>query len=378
VATPVLVLYGGQSSEHEVSCRSAKFIMKTLNQSDYILGAIGIDRQGSWYPQEPSKLLEMGSEQLPIFTDNPFCQEQASSFWNPASWNPGSRLVQYMSDLAQRQLKANEICVVMVTHGTNGEDGILQGFLELCGFSYIGPDTLGSAIGMDKHVAKVLVEKAGIPVAPYRAIRRHEWESGNRAEIIAVARSWGLPLFVKPANLGSSIGISKVTSHDGLVQAVETAFRYDEKILIEQGLDIREIECAALGGYAPQISRAGEINATAEFYSYEAKYVAKDGALIRVPAAIDQNQEDLIRDLSAKAFDALQLYGIARVDWFLEKATGKFYFNEVNTLPGFTSISQYPKLWEATGLSANALLSKMIQLAFDRRNFRSSLQRSNE
>jgi len=372
MATPVLVIYGGQSSEHEISCRSANFIIKTLmNRADVCLGVIGIDRDGAWHPQDPKKLLSLSQESLPILKDLRLPEEDPNKPWNPAA-----KILSYMAQLASKTLETKDICVFMVTHGTNGEDGNLQGFLELTGFSYIGPDTLGSAIGMDKEIAKILVERAGLNVAPFIAVRREKWSASGKDSILKAALDLGFPIYVKPASLGSSVGISKVVNARELERAISLAFEFDEKILIETGLDIREIELAALGTYTPEVSRPGEINATAEFYTFEAKYLSATGAKIQVPAAIDAKSEAYVREISIKAFEALQLYGIARIDWFLEKNTGKFYFNEVNTLPGFTSISQYPKLWEASGLESSAVLRNMIDLGLKRRELRNSLNRN--
>jgi D-alanine-D-alanine ligase len=370
--TPVLVIYGGQSSEHEISCRSANFIIKTLlARPDMSLGVVGIDRKGFWHPQDPQKLLSLAQETLPILDNQKFPNEDSGK-----AWNPSSRIVSYMEMISSRPLEAKDICVMMVTHGTNGEDGNLQGFLELTGFSYIGPDTLGAAIGMDKEIAKILVQKAGLPVAPFIGVRLEKWLGKDRDLILKSALNLGFPVYVKPASLGSSVGISEAGNPAELEKAIALAFEFDEKILIETGLDIREIELAALGTYTPEISRAGEINATAEFYTFEAKYLSATGATIQVPAALTSEQESNIQKMSVQAFEALQLYGIARIDWFLEKKSGKFYFNEVNTLPGFTSISQYPKLWEASGLDSSTLLRKMIDLGLKRRENKNSLNRN--
>lgn len=374
MSIPVLVIYGGQSTEHEISCRSANFVIKTLfEDSEVDLGVIGIDKDGSWFPQDPKRLLALGKEQLPIEKNGKFPDDHASEHWNP-----GTRIVSYMSQLAKRRLSSNEICVFMVTHGTLGEDGIMQGFLELLGFAYIGPDTLGSAIGMDKEIAKILIEKSGLPVVPFLSLRKEQWAQTDLDQLTSQIKGWGFPLYVKPAAQGSSVGISKVQDVQHLKAAIELAFKFDEKILIEKGLDVREIECAALGTYIPEISRAGEVNATAEFYTFDAKYVSADGAIIRVPAALDQKTEEHVRDLSAQAYKVLQLYGGARIDWFLEKKSQKFFFNEVNTLPGFTSISQYPKLWEASGLKPKELLRKMIHLGLERRMTRDQFVRANK
>lgn len=368
--SPVVVLYGGASSEHEISCRSAAFLIKNVDAEKYDLYVIAIDKQGNWWIQDPKSLLESGLETLPIKKEKALTPSSRSSF------SPGDAILDLVSIGRDCAAEAHQICFFPITHGTHGEDGHLQGYLELCGFSFIGPDTLGSAIGMDKHVAKLLVQEAGIPIVPYTVARKAAFEKDPDQFVNSTLEALGEKVFVKPASLGSSVGISKVESATELKGAVELAFKYDEKVLVESALSIREIECAALGGYSPEISRAGEVNATGTFYSYDAKYLDKDGAIIKVPAELSEEKELEVRELSKKVFEALNLYGLARIDFFLDKNTNRFYFNEVNTLPGMTSISQYPLLWKQSGVSSQDLISRIIELGFQRGVERRSLNRS--
>lgn len=372
--SPVLVVYGGESSEHEVSRRSASFVLHNIDFGKFAVGVVGITQTGSWYFQdldtlkasEPGKELPL-SEKSPVF--GPSTKYDDSS-------KPGASIVGYMESLCERALLPNEICVFPITHGTHGEDGHLQGYLELSGFSFVGSDTLGSSVAMDKHISKLLVSSAGIPIVPYKVVRKTAWQKDREAFLAGIYEELGPVLFVKPASLGSSVGILKVTQESELCGAIDHAFEYDEKILVETGLDIREIECAALGHYEPSMSKPGEVNATGSFYSYEAKYLDPDGAVIKVPADLDTETEAKVRDLSKMVFEVLCLYGMARVDWFLEKSTGRFYFNEVNTLPGMTPISQYPILWKCSGVGSSELISELIETGYHRGRLRALLKRS--
>ena len=265
--------------------------------------------------------------------------------------------------------------VFPVLHGTYGEDGTIQGLLEMADVPYVGSGVLGSAAGMDKDVAKRLLQSAGLPVVDWFVVRAHQKRS---AEDVAreVESRFGWPVFVKPANMGSSVGVSKARGPAELAAALKAAFRYDTKLLIERGHAVRELECAVLGHDDPQASVVGEIVPTHEFYSYTAKYLDENGALLRIPAAISEAQSEALRRMSVEAFTALELSGLARVDFFLDKADGALYVNEVNTLPGFTSVSMYPKLWEATGVPYAALVDRLIALALERAATRRALSTS--
>jgi D-alanine-D-alanine ligase len=367
---PVVVLYGGVSSEHEISCRSAAFLIKNVDSSKYDLNVIAIDKSGRWFVQDAKALISSAKETLDIDTSNPLKAD------SNVTYTPAGAVLAHIKKQSGKEFQPSEICMFPITHGTHGEDGHLQGFFELSGFSFIGPDTLGSAIGMDKHVAKLLVSDAGISIVPYTVIRKHSWQKDPDAFMAETVSKLGEKVFVKPAALGSSVGISKVEKPEELKGALDLAFQFDEKVLVEAALNVREIECAALGGYSPEISRAGEVNATGTFYSYDAKYLDEDGAIIKVPADLSEDKEREIRNLSLNVFEALNLYGLARIDWFLDTDTSKFYFNEVNTLPGMTSISQYPQLWEKTGMPPMELVSTIIESGFERGLMKRSLKTS--
>jgi D-alanine-D-alanine ligase len=265
--------------------------------------------------------------------------------------------------------------VFPVIHGTGGEDGSLQGLLDMANVAYVGADTLASAIGMNKLVAKKLVEAEGIPIVPYVSLRRYEWEERGEALLEDMRSKLSWPVFVKPASLGSSVGISRVKDRAGLVSAIDEALRFDERVLVETGLLVREIEFALMGGYEPLVSAAGEVISDAGFYSYDEKYSAKSRALVKVPAALDPAKECEGQELARRIFKALELHGMARIDLFLTKDTGQYYFNEVNTIPGFTSISQFPQLWQHAGLSPTQLIDRLIESAQDRARERAALLR---
>ena len=255
--------------------------------------------------------------------------------------------------------------VFSVVHGWGGEDGRIQGLLDLAGIPCVGAGVLGSAVGMDKQIAKALFEERGLPVGPWRSMRRYDWLRDRAGEAARLVAALSLPLFVKPANGGSSVGISKVRTAAELPAAMDLAFAHDGKVVIEKGLEAREVECAVLGNEKPQASIPGEIVPSGEFYDYASKY--EDGtSQLLIPSPLAPGLSDEIRALAIRAFDALELCGMARVDFFVEKQTGRVFLNEVNTLPGFTPISMYPKLWEATGLSYRELLTRLIELARER------------
>jgi D-alanine-D-alanine ligase len=265
--------------------------------------------------------------------------------------------------------------VFPVLHGTYGEDGTVQGLLELADIAYVGPGTLGSAIGMDKDVAKRLLAQAGILVVPWRLVSAREF-SRERAAALARAAELGFPVFVKPANAGSSVGVSKVTSAAELEPALRAALGFDSKVLVEAAVNAREIECAVLGNDDPQASVPAEIVVHHKdgFYSYDAKYVDADGADAKIPADLPPELTERVRKLAVETFRCLELAGMARVDFFLDRHSGALYVNEVNTIPGFTAISMYPKLWEASGVSQKELIARLIDLAIERRTERRKLK----
>lgn len=359
----VVVFFGGRSTEHDVSCRSAAFLFRHLDRQSYDVAGIGIGKDGTWWLQDMKKLMTDLSESVTI-------QQQHNVA--PESW-----LNQLLPRIQNTASASRDIIVFPIIHGTTGEDGSLQGFLDLAEVAYVGPDTLGSAIGMNKLVSKLLAAAAGVKIVPYCAYRRQQWEK-QRANICQEAtQQLGFPLFVKPASLGSSVGISKVSSANALESAIDAAFAVDEQILLEKGMNVREIEYAALGGYEPQISVAGEVVAKgSDFYSFDEKYAKNSKAEVLIPAPLTPAQFKEGQALALKVFQALQLYGMSRIDFFLTKDTNEFYFNEVNTIPGFTSISQYPQLWRESGLEPAKLLDRLLSAAVERRNLRRALQRT--
>jgi len=385
--TRVVVLYGGRSTEHEVSCRSAAFVLRNLDPAKYEIMAVAIDKSGRWLPQPTEDLLvaiKRGDRFVPIIQPSSVSKIGGSL---QTTVDPVENMRRAAAgDLSKSTFKGSdgnvtkdtvsETVVFPVLHGTFGEDGSVQGFFDLADMAYVGPGTLGSAIGMDKVVAKKLAATAGIPVVPWVDIRKQDWKKQGQDVCRRAIADLGLPLFVKPATLGSSVGVSKVKKVEDLMPACEAALEFDDRLLIEKGLEVREIECAMLGDYDPDVSVPGEVIAHTDFYSYDAKYISADAASIAIPAKLTEQQTKEAQEMSRRVFVALELYGMARVDLFLEKGTGKFYLNEVNTIPGFTEISQYPMLWKESGVPPAALLDRLVDLAIRRRKMRSALKRS--
>jgi len=355
--TKIGVLYGGRSGEHNVSLCSAASVVGALDQNKYEVIAIGIDRDGRWYVQDKPE----------IIPDKDF--GQILSLKKRGKWLVNHFEQENKLHIYNIENKNEEVIVDIVfpvLHGTYGEDGTLQGLLELAMVPYVGADVAGSAVGMDKDIAKRLLSQAGIPVVPSLTISKHQWQDNPGIIIQDALSKLGMTLFVKPLCTGSSVGIKKVKGKELLPEAIDFAFQFDTRIMIEKAIDCREIECAVLGNESPTASILGEIIPNHEFYSYEAKYIDPNGATMKIPAAIDGNLAGLIRKTAVQGYMALACSSLARVDFFLDKKTNEFYLNEINTLPGFTSISMYPKLWEATGLKYSDLLDKLIALALER------------
>lgn len=345
------LLFGGRSAEHEISLRSAKNVAEALNRDKYEVILIGIDKEGQWHLNEASRFL--------LHPNDPK-QIQLHPSEDDVALLPGtsSELVRPASPDAVGKLDV----VFPVLHGTYGEDGTVQGLLTLANVPFVGAGVLGSSVGMDKDVAKRLLRDAGIPVSPFITVHRSRRDQVSFAQVVDTL---GLPCFVKPANLGSSVGVHKVTNEAQFEAALDDAFLYDTKLLIEEAIVGREIECAVLGNEEPQASVLGEIIPQADFYSYEAKYIDESGALLEIPAKLSDEQMEKGRALAIATYQALELEGLSRVDFFL-RGDGEWIVNEVNTLPGFTTISMYPKLWEATGLPYGELLDRLIELAIAR------------
>lgn len=346
------VLFGGQSAEHEVSLQSARNVVQAIDSKKYEVTLIGIDKGGQWYLNDASQFL--------LHADNPRLIKLNSSSQDVALI-PGKKATQLIT-LANHQPQEPLDVIFPVLHGPFGEDGTVQGLLKLAGIPFVGASVLGSAIGMDKDIMKRLLREAGIPTARFLTIDRSWLDNLDFDEIKA---QLGCPLFVKPANLGSSVGVSKVKDRNQFEAAVRDAFHYDHKILIEEYIAGREIECSVLGNETPIASVPGEVMPQYDFYSYEAKYIDENGAILEIPARLPPDLIAQIQSLAIKTFKVLCCEGMARVDFFL-RDNRDVIVNELNTIPGFTNISMYPKLWEVSGLSQTELIDRLIQLALER------------
>jgi D-alanine-D-alanine ligase len=357
----VIILFGGRSAEHEISLLSARNILGALDRERFEPVLVGIDKLGHWR-RESERTLEGAKGDPRLLALNGDAPE--------VSIEQGLEL----SSLRLDEPMGNDDVVFPALHGTYGEDGTVQGMLELAGVAYVGAGVLGSAIGMDKDVAKRLLRDAGLPVVDFQVVRAAAFRADPGAAT-ARALELGYPLFVKPANAGSSVGVSRVRQPAGLEAAVRAALAFDRKVLLERGVDAREIECAVLGNDDPRASVPSEIivGHPDGFYSYDAKYVDPNGAVWKVPADIPAGVTTRVQDLAVATFRVLELAGMARVDFFLDRETHALYVNEVNTIPGFTSGSMYPKMWEASGLSQRDLVTKLIDLAIERRDARRAL-----
>jgi D-alanine-D-alanine ligase len=369
------VIYGGRSGEHEVSVVSASSVMQHLDPARFEVVPIYVGKDGRWRVGGAFPRTLSASEAARLAAEAGDAGHEAHLAAHPgretvlaidrAAGASGGTLV---SGLA---LDA----ILPMLHGPYGEDGTVQGLLELAGVPYVGAGVLGSAVAMDKAVAKTLFAAAGLPQAPYAVVRAPEWAAA-RAEAMRRVAALGLPVFVKPANLGSSVGISKVRHPDEVDAAMAAAFEYDRKVVVEAAVPgAREIECAVLGNDAPEASVPGEIVSTREFYDYEAKYL-DEGVRLIIPAPIDAALTAEVRRLALAAFRAVECEGMARVDFLLPGDGGPVVLNEVNTIPGFTSVSMYPKLWEATGVPYAELLARLIDLAIERHGQKQRLRTS--
>ena len=339
----LVVLFGGRSAEHDVSCTSATHVLRAADPARYRITPIGIGRDGAWsIATGAQKALAEGPGELPDHLD-------------PAG-----------EAIAPADVLADDgdlpTVVLPILHGPMGEDGTVQGLLELADVAYVGAGVLGSAVGMDKAMAKQVLTANGIAQARYVALREHELTPSTPARLV---EELGLPLFVKPANMGSSIGVSKAKTVEAVRDAIAVALTYDEWVIVEEAVIGREIEVAVLGGRPPRASVPGEIVPGAEFYDYEDKYV-DDGSQALVPAPLASPDSDAVRALAVRVFEVLRADGLARVDFFFEEDGRGWLCNEINTMPGFTPISMYPKLWQATGLSYPALIDELVRLALER------------
>jgi D-alanine-D-alanine ligase len=347
----LLVVAGGRSAERDISCISAAAILRNLDRKRFDPLLVHIDAEGRWRLIRTPLAFANFPKPWKYPFSGPECEIRlGGKRW---LWSQGRAI----------QVDA----VFPVLHGPMGEDGTIQGLFELAGAAYVGSDVAGSAVGMDKAVTKELALRAGLPVLPYTVLRK--------GDSLSSTKKLKLPVFVKPARLGSSVGVVKVKKWPELDKAVREAFKYDTLVVVEQGVSPREVECAVLGPtHAPKASKIGEIRPNREFYDYTAKYLDPDGAAILVPAELSASQAKEIQKLSLKAFTALGCYGLARVDFLLDKKTGKLWFNEVNTLPGCTANSLYPRLWGASGVSFPKLINKLVDLALARRDAKARLK----
>jgi len=333
------ILFGGKSVEHEVSIQSARNVYEAIDKSKFDVVLIGIDKAGRWQAADMARLQAATS---------PTAELAAGASDGALAFVPG-------------EAPPYDV-VIPLLHGTYGEDGTVQGLLKLANIPFVGAGVLGSAVGMDKDVAKRLLRDAGIPVARFVTLTPR---TAGAASFETLAAEFGAPFFVKPANSGSSVGVSKVRNAAEWAAARAEALRYDGKLLVEEFIRGREVEVAVLGNDDPQASVAGEIAPRHEFYSYAAKYLDEHGAALRIPAALAPEVAERVRSLAVRTFLALECAGMARVDFFVTEAGG-IYVNEINTIPGFTKISMYPKLWEATGVTYAQLIERLIELALER------------
>lgn len=346
------VVFGGRSGEHEVSLRSAASIIQAMDRRKYEVVLIGITKEGKW--------LGAGKAQTLLPED---------------VFRRGAQDVAVLGDPTRRGLlrldkrntpKSEPLDVIFpVLHGTFGEDGTIQGLFEMANVPYVGCGVLASSTGMDKVVMKQLFATNGLPIVPYEWFLRSAWERSRKKIVDDISRKIGFPAFVKPANLGSSVGISKVIERAALAKAIDFAAEFDRKIVVEQGVDARELEVSVLGNDEPIASLPGEIVPGAEFYDYKDKYIT-DGARLEIPAKVSARIVRKLQECAIRAFQSVDGSGLARVDFFLERKTSRVLVNELNTLPGFTSISMYPKLWEVSGVPFSQLIDRLIELALDR------------
>ena len=345
------ILFGGKSAEHEISLLSAKNIYEAIDRGKFEPVLIGIDKTGRWLLNDAQKFL--------LNADNPSLVS-LNTAGKAVALQPESRGL-LSADSANTFEAVRLDAVFPILHGPFGEDGTIQGFLKLADIPFVGAGVLGSAVGMDKEIMKRLLRDAGIPIGKFITLKSHE----KTPSFSEIENTLGKPVFVKPANMGSYVGISKVHDEGEYAKAVKDAFQYDTKIIIEEFIAGREIECAVLGNEEPIASVPGEIIPTHEFYSYDAKYLDENGAALQIPAKLDEKTKKQIQQLAVKVFQTLCCEGLSRVDFFL-KGNGEIITNEINTMPGFTKISMYSKMWEASGISYTELITRLIELAVSR------------
>ncbi len=353
------IIFGGRSGEHDVSLKSARSVMQALDRDKYDVVPIGITRDGAWRVAQ-SKLNAVAGNDVPLLQADADDAQDATLL----SGADTSALMQI--DREAKLTPFTQLDVVFpVLHGTYGEDGTVQGLLELANVPYVGAGVVGSAACMDKAIFKRVMEANGLPVLPWKLVQRSRWQQDESAVLSELETTLKYPMFTKPANLGSSVGIMKCVDRDSLRAGMVEAARFDRRIVVEQGVSVRELEVSVLGNDDPVASVVGEIRPKRDFYDYEAKYITDDSELL-IPAPISAEASQKIRQLAIDAFTAIDCAGLGRVDFLLDTDSDELYINEINTLPGFTSISMYPKLWEATGVRYSDLLDRLIALALER------------
>jgi D-alanine-D-alanine ligase len=358
------VIFGGRSGEHEVSLMSARSVLGVLDPRKYDVTQIGISHEGAWFTgKDLINWMEHPDQKLP-----------SAATILPDPGHAGVFAIDSSDHHARINLITGLDVVFPVLHGSFGEDGTIQGLLELAGIAYVGAGVLASSVAMDKALFKDIMRTHGIPVVSSITVTRRQVNSGLENISDQVEKLGGYPLFVKPANMGSSVGITKCRNHSELMEGLMDAIRYDRRVLIERGVNAREIEVSVLGNEDARTSVPGEILPSDEFYSYNAKYI--DGASVPlIPAPISDQQRASVCGYAVKAYKAVDCAGMARVDFFIDKVTGEIFLNEMNTIPGFTSISMYPKLWEASGIPYANLVDELITLALDRQDERDQTER---
>ena len=349
----IALICGGKSPEHEISVRSAKNILRAIDRSQFNVTLIAIDPQGRWRLQEEAQLGKFVAPEGPQL-----------------ALLPGNETGQIIR-LDNREPIEQPDAIFLILHGPQGEDGTIQGLLRTLGLPFVGPDVLGSSVAMDKDVAKRLLREAGLNVARGIVVHAHERDALDYGKL---TEQFGSPIFVKPANMGSSVGVHKVKTAEQFAAAITDAFQYDTKLLIEEMIQGRELECAVLGNEYPQATKVGEV-VTAEEYSFDAKYESEDAAKLMIPAEVSEEELERLRAVAIRAYKTLACEVLSRVDMFLTPE-GKVYVNEVNTLPGFTNISMYPALWKEAGISYPELITRLIELSIGRHEARKRLKTS--
>lgn len=372
--TRVGLVYGGRSGEHEVSLQTAWAVLKAFDFDRYELIPFYITPRGQW---RSGPLLNAPPSAVAELQFTPFKVETSS---DPSSSSADHSLLPVLQGMSERVLKDGSMfsdgkpidVMLPLLHGTFGEDGTIQGLFEMAGLPYVGAGVLASSVGMDKVAMKTMFAHAGLPQVGYRYFIRYQWKK-DREQCLSNVEELGYPCFVKPANLGSSVGVSKARNREELISAVEEALRYDRKVIVEEFVDAREIEVSVLGNDDPRASVPGEICSSNEFYDYKAKYIDGKSVMV-IPAEISPEVAEAVRTMAVQAFRSIDGSGLCRADFFLRRSDGALFINEVNTLPGFTPYSMYPQMWKESGVSYRELLDTLIQLAIERYDEKQSLE----